>query len=41
MMLIWLLVCMTGWLGPVANAAHVTGLLSGLVFAAQSASRRR
>ncbi len=41
MMLIWLLVCMTGWLGPVANAAHVTGLLSGLVFAAQAAPRRR
>jgi serine/threonine protein kinase len=28
-MLIWLGVCYTGWLGPVANAAHTAGLLCG------------
>jgi GlpG protein len=26
----WLLLCMTGWLGPIANAAHVVGLLAGM-----------
>ena len=30
-MIVWLFVCMTGALGPVANAAHVAGLLVGLV----------
>ncbi len=25
----WLVICMTGWMGPVANAAHVVGLFSG------------
>ena len=30
-LLVWLVVCMTGLLGPVGNAAHVTGLLVGLV----------
>lgn len=29
MMLIWLLVCMTGVVGNIANTAHVVGLLSG------------
>jgi GlpG protein len=29
----WLLVCMTGLLGPVANAAHVGGLLIGVLWA--------
>ena len=28
-MLIWLVLCFTGMLGPIANAAHVTGLLTG------------
>ena len=31
-MLLWLVLCMTGWLGPVANAAHVVGLLVGVAF---------
>ena len=31
-MLIWLVVCMTGLVGPVANAAHVFGLIVGLVW---------
>lgn len=28
-MLIWLFLCMTGAMGPIANAAHVVGLLAG------------
>jgi GlpG protein len=32
MMLIWLVVCYTGWLGPVANTAHVVGLVLGIVW---------
>jgi GlpG protein len=31
MMVIWLFICMTGRVGPVANAAHVGGLISGMV----------
>src|SRR5262249_15911482 len=30
-MLIWLVLCMTGILGPVANAAHVAGLIAGII----------
>lgn len=29
----WLLLCMTGLLGPVANTAHVVGLITGLAMA--------
>ena len=29
----WLFLCMTGWLGPIANTAHVVGLLSGAAIA--------
>jgi GlpG protein len=29
-MMVWLFACMTGWLGPIANAAHVVGLLAGM-----------
>jgi GlpG protein len=29
----WLFLCMTGWMGPVANAAHVAGLIVGAVIA--------
>jgi GlpG protein len=29
LMIGWLLACMTGLLGPVANAAHVGGLIAG------------
>ena len=28
-MLLWLVICFTGAVGPVANAAHVAGLISG------------
>jgi GlpG protein len=29
-MIVWLLICMTGHVGPIANAAHVGGLIAGL-----------
>ena len=32
LMMLWLVVCFTGWVGPVANAAHVGGLIAGLIF---------
>jgi GlpG protein len=32
MMLLWLVLCMTGVMGPIANAAHVVGLVVGIVF---------
>lgn len=31
-MLLWLVICFTGALGPIANAAHVVGLLAGVWF---------
>lgn len=31
-MLAWLLLCMTGMMGPIANAAHLIGLLVGVIF---------
>lgn len=31
-MLIWLVVCFTGWLGPVANATHLVGLMTGMAW---------
>ncbi|WZO96207.1 rhomboid family intramembrane serine protease [Isosphaeraceae bacterium EP7] len=31
-MVIWLIICMTGVVGPIANGAHVGGLLVGMVF---------
>lgn len=31
-MLFWLVICFTGALGPIANAAHVVGLLVGVLF---------
>src|SRR5208337_3951853 len=33
-MLLWLVLCMTNLLGPIANAAHVVGLLVGVAFGA-------
>ena len=32
MMLIWLVVCFTEWLGPIANYAHLAGLVVGTVW---------
>jgi GlpG protein len=31
-MLLWLVLCMTNVLGPIANAAHVVGLVTGIAF---------
>jgi GlpG protein len=31
-MLLWLVLCMSGALGPVANAAHFVGLIVGVAF---------
>ena len=33
LMLIWLIACMTGWLGSIANTAHVAGLMAGMILA--------
>ena len=33
-MLAWLVVCMTGMVGPIANAAHVAGLVIGMLVGA-------
>ena len=29
----WLLLCLTGWLGPIANGAHAGGLFVGMLYA--------
>jgi GlpG protein len=34
LMLVWLVVCMIGIVGPVANTAHVVGMIVGMAFAA-------
>ncbi len=31
-MLLWLVLCMTGFIGPIANAAHVVGLVVGVLY---------
>ncbi len=31
--IIWLILCFTGYLGPIANVAHVTGLIVGIIIA--------
>jgi GlpG protein len=36
-LLIWLVLCFTGLLGPVANAAHLGGLIAGVVWGRVSA----
>ncbi len=40
MMLIWLLLCFTGLLGPIANGAHTIGLLVGTAWGWLSATAR-
>lgn len=40
-MLVWLVLCMTGLLGPVANAAHLAGLATGLAWGYLSSGRVR
>lgn len=32
-MLAWLVACLTGWLGPIANTAHAGGLFAGMIIA--------
>jgi GlpG protein len=32
MMIIWFVFCLTGWVGPIANAAHGAGLLLGMAW---------
>lgn len=39
MMLAWLVLCLTGWLGAIANTGHVVGLLNGLGCARNLACR--
>ena len=37
-MLVWLVVCFTGAVGPIANVAHVAGLIIGLIWGRVAAS---
>ncbi len=39
-MLIWFFACFTGWLGPVANTAHASGLIMGMAWGWIAAQRR-
>lgn len=32
LMIVWMFLCMTGIIGPIANAAHVMGLVAGVTF---------
>jgi len=41
MMLVWLVVCYTGYVGAIANAAHVVGLVIGMVWGCLSSLRYR
>ncbi|HWI58437.1 MAG TPA: rhomboid family intramembrane serine protease [Bacillota bacterium] len=41
MMLIWLVACYTGLLGPIANTAHTVGLLLGMGWGYLSSLRSR
>lgn len=41
MMIIWLFVCMIGVFGPIANAAHASGLLLGMAWGFLSSLRHR
>lgn len=43
LMIVWLFVCMTGWIGPIANTAHGAGLVLGAGWGYLSAllARRR
>ena len=31
LMVLWFVICFTGWLGPIANGAHAGGLISGAI----------
>ena len=32
MLMVWLVVCYSGWIGPIANTAHLSGLIVGTVW---------
>jgi GlpG protein len=36
-LVVWLVICYTGAVGPIANAAHLTGLLTGMLWGAAAA----
>lgn len=40
MMLIWFVVCFTGWVGPIANTVHTVGLVIGVVWGWLASQRR-
>jgi GlpG protein len=40
LLLVWFVACFTGWVGPIANAAHATGLVSGMAWAFVDSKRR-
>ena len=40
MALLWFFICMTGRVGPIANAAHAVGLLTGIMIAFATLPRR-
>jgi GlpG protein len=40
-LLIWLVVCYTGIIGPIANTAHVVGLLTGMAWGGAAAMLRK
>jgi GlpG protein len=41
MLLIWLVVCMTGWIGGIANTAHVAGFVCGFIIGAAPKTWRK
>jgi len=41
MMLLWLVAGFTGWLGPIANGAHLGGLVMGMAWGWLSSLRYR
>jgi GlpG protein len=41
MMLVFLVLCMTGLVGPIANTAHIAGLIAGILLGYGPVIRRR
>lgn len=40
LMIGWLFLCYTGWVGPIANAAHTVGLMAGMILGCWPGGRR-